>query len=226
MRVGMKQYLIWDLPTRIFHWLLVVTLLALWYTSENELIELHIKCGYFALSLIVFRIVWGVVGTRHAKFHAFFPTPSRLKRFLVDKHESPGHNPLGALMIILMILLIGLQAMSGLFINDDVFSSGPYYGVLSSELESLMNTIHHNAFDFILIASVIHIAAIVYYRVVKKRNLVKPMITGKKNQDEVKEHDSIPDSKLITFIICAAVVGLFIYWLVVINAPVIEEYYF
>ncbi|MDO6428526.1 cytochrome b/b6 domain-containing protein [Thalassotalea sp. 1_MG-2023] len=222
----MKQYLIWDLPIRLFHWLLVGTLLALWYTSENGLIENHIKCGYFALSLIVFRIVWGIVGTRHARFIAFFPTPSRLKKFLLEKREPPGHNPLGALMIILMLVLIGLQATSGLFIDDDVFSSGPYYGVLSSELEKIMNTIHHNGFDFILIASALHIVAIAYYRVVKKKDLIKPMLTGKKSQKDVNENDGIPHSKIITFIVTAAAVGFFIYWLVVLNAPVMEEFYY
>ncbi|WP_286234236.1 cytochrome b/b6 domain-containing protein [Thalassotalea sediminis] len=224
----MKQYLIWDLPIRIFHWLLVITISALWYTSEpdNNMIETHIKLGFFALGLIIFRICWGIVGTKHAIFVNFLPTPTRLKHYLKGKQQTPGHNPMGAFMVVAFLLLIGSQATSGLFINDDIFSSGPYYGVLSGELEKLMNTIHHWGFDLILIASVIHVGAVIYYRVAKGKNLVKPMFTGKKQEGEVNASDSISHSKLWTFVAVVLLVALFVYWLVVINAPVVEEFYY
>jgi cytochrome b len=129
-------------------------------------------------------------------------------------------------MVIMMILLISAQAISGLFINDDVFSSGPYYGSLSRELEQLMSFLHHNTFDFMIGAIVLHILAIGYYWRVKKQNLVIPMITGKKVSDQVKATDAIPHSKLILASIIAVCCIGFVYWLVIINAPVIEEFYY
>ena len=227
-----KQYLIWDLPIRIFHWLLVVALAGAWYTSEqgSEMIDYHMQIGYFILGLVVFRIVWGIVGTKHAKFSQFFPTPSRIKDYFTSPDEksensTPGHNPLGSLAIFAMLALIALQAISGLFIDDDVFSSGPYYETVDKEIEKIMSFLHHNMFDALLYIIGLHLIAIGYYALRKKRNLVKPMITGKKDAESVSADDAIPHSKLILAVIVTILVGLFIYWLVVYNAPVAESYY-
>jgi len=226
-----KKHLIWDLPLRIFHWSFACTILGSWYTSENkgEYIELHIQLGYVAIGLLLFRVLWGIIGPKHARFSQFIPSPRSLFSYLrkSDKYKgSPGHNPLGALMVILMIVLITIQTMSGLFINDDVFSSGPYYGSISKGLEKVMIFLHHNTFDLMIGAIALHISAIVYYWRVKKQNLVLPMFTGKKTDDQVKKSDAIPHSKLLLAVIIAAFsVGL-VYWLVVINAPVIEDFYY
>jgi len=226
-----EKHLIWDLPLRIFHWGFAVTILAAWYTAEqgSDLVEIHMKLGFAALALITFRILWGIIGPKHARFSQFFPTPKKLIAYLrpskTDK-STAGHNPLGALMVILMILLISAQAISGLFINDDVFSSGPYYGSISNDLEKIMKFLHHNVFDFMIAAIVLHIAAITFYWRVKKENLVLPMITGKKSITQVKASDAIPHSKIILGCIVAICCVIFVYWLVVINAPVIEEFYY
>ena len=125
-----KLQLIWDLPLRLFHWLFAISILASWYTSEQEgeMIEQHMQLGYFILGLVVFRIIWGFVGTKHARFSQFFPTPFKIINYLKssqsdEQNKHAGHNPLGSLMVFLMLLLILLQAVSGLFINDDIFSS-------------------------------------------------------------------------------------------------------
>ena len=125
-----KEHLIWDLPLRIFHWSFAITVLGAWYTIEqgSELIDLHMKFGFVALALLIFRILWGVIGPKHARFSQFIPSPKQLLNYVKSPNNGTkiaGHNPLGALMVIMMILLISLQAVSGLFINDDVFSSGP-----------------------------------------------------------------------------------------------------
>jgi len=228
-----NQRLIWDLPVRLFHWCLVVTLTGLWYTSEQEgeMTELHMQLGYVALGLVCFRIVWGFLGTKHALFTQFVPKPAELKAY-VKKSTQPqnkqyaGHNPLGSLMVLLMLFLILLQAVTGLFITDDIFSSGPYNGVLDENLEGLMATIHHYGFDLITIAIALHVGAVMYYAVKKGKNLVVPMITGKKPEQEVDETDVITHSKLIVALVIVAVVVAFLYWLLVVNAPVVEEYYF
>jgi len=226
-----EKYLIWDLPLRIFHWSFAVTILASWYTAEQgaDLVEIHMKLGYFALVLIVFRLLWGLIGPKHARFSQFVPSPKTLLSYLqkskLDK-AMPGHNPLGAMMVILMILLISVQAVSGLFINDDIFSSGPYYGSISNELEKVMSFLHHNTFDFMIVAIGLHLAAVAYYWRVKKQNLVLPMITGKKSAEQLDAVDAIPHSKIILACVVAACCVGFVYWLVVMNAPLIEELYY
>ncbi|MDO6445225.1 cytochrome b/b6 domain-containing protein [Colwellia sp. 1_MG-2023] len=228
-----KQQLIWDLPVRIFHWCFVGVLLALWYTSDqdNGLIEVHIKLGYTALGLTIFRILWGFVGTTHAKFINFIPRPKQIKSYIqqlrIGKVKNYiGHNPLGSLMVIFILFAVLVQATSGLFISDDIFSAGPYNSVLTSELEKILKTVHSNGFNIIATLSAIHILAVLYYLIVKKQNLIKPMFTGKKslNNDDAKH--AIKHSKLFIALIVAIAVVCFVYWLVVINAPVIEEYYY
>jgi len=229
-----QKHLIWDLPLRLFHWSFAITILAAWYTSEQkgELVELHMQLGYVALGLLIFRILWGIVGPKHARFSQFIPSPKTVIHYIKNlknnefKDNNAGHNPLGALMVVLMITLVSLQAISGLFINDDIFSSGPYYGSLSKEFEKVMFFLHHNTFDFMIAAIVLHLAAIAYYWRVKKQNLVLPMITGKKSSQLMSTTDAIPHSKIMLAIIIAIACTAFIYWLVVINVPVVEEYYY
>lgn len=225
------KHLIWDLPLRIFHWSFAFTVLACWYTAEQEgeLIDLHMQLGYVAIGLITFRLLWGIVGPTHARFSQFVPSPKRLLAYVKnqDKGEtSAGHNPLGALMVILMIVLVFTQALSGLFINDDIFSSGPYYGTVSSEIEKVMKFLHHNTFDLMIGAIFMHIAAIAFYWRIKKQNLVTPMITGQKSAKHAKATDAIPHSKIILGCIIAICCAVFVYWLVVINVPVVEEFYY
>lgn len=228
-----KHALIWDLPLRLFHWLFAVTVIASWYTSDqdNDLIELHMQLGYFALGLLIFRIAWGFFGTKHSLFSSFFPTPKRVLLYIKalkngEINKSSGHNPLGSLMVFMMILLISLQAISGLFINDDVFSSGPYYGSVSKEVEQIMMFLHHNVFDLMIAAIVFHLLAIAYYVRIKKQSLILPMISGKKPRSLINVADEIVHSKLWLAIIIAIAVTVFVYWLVVLNAPIIEEYYY
>lgn len=227
-----KKYLIWDLPLRIFHWVLVLTILGAWYTSDqdNDLIDYHLIFGYVALGLMLFRILWGFIGTTHAKFKHFIPTPKKLINYVKSQDGQqptayPGHNPLGSLMVVFMLVLILLQAISGLFMNDDIFTSGPYYGAITGNLEKFFTFFHRNSFNVILAAIALHILAIAFYKVVKKKALVASMITGKKTSEDVSEKDAIKHSKIIIAIITAIAVAAFVYWLVIINAPVIEEYY-
>jgi len=226
-----KQQLVWDLPVRIFHWCFVCTLVGLWYTSDqdNGLIEIHMKLGYVALSLVLFRVLWGIWGTRYAQFKNFIPSLQEVKVYIHDFRAGKvktyiGHNPLGSLMVILILFMVLLQATTGLFINDDIFSAGPYNGVLSGQFEKLLKLLHVNGFNVILALSGLHIFAIFYYLIIKKQNLIKPMLNGKKIN--INKDEGISSSKLLIAIIIATVVVIFVYWLVVINAPVVEEYYY
>jgi len=227
-----KSALVWDLPLRIFHWLFACTVIASWYTSDQDrdLIEQHMQLGYFALGLIMFRVIWGFVGTKHARFVSFIPKPKQLLAYLKSLKQSRasasvGHNPLGSLMVVLMIILISLQAISGLFINDDVFSAGPYNAVVSKEVEQIMAFLHHHLFDYMIIAIAIHLFAIYYYVRIKKESLIVPMITGKKSSMHIDDSDVIKHSKIWLAAVIIFTVTVFIYWLVVLNVPITEEYY-
>ena len=124
-------HLVWDLPTRVFHWWLTLSLVASWITAEAgfEWTQWHIYLGYCALGLVLFRLMWGVVGTRHARFGSFLRGPFQVIRYARTLPEASapayaGHNPLGGWMVILLLLLVAVQAVTGLFISDDVFFAG------------------------------------------------------------------------------------------------------
>ena len=225
-----NKKLIWDLPLRASHWLLVITLLVLYITSElgTDYMQYHIYAGYLMIGLVTFRIIWGVLGTRHARFVNFLTTPSNIIDYIKNKQsvEPVGHNPLGGLMVLFMLCILLLQAVSGLFVSDDILYAGPYNGVYSTDLDKLMTQIHHIVFDLIIVAIALHIAAIIFYQRVKKQDLIKPMLSGKKEAKSVPDDQAINHSKLVTAFIVAVVVAIFVYWLVVINVPVIEEEYF
>lgn len=224
-----KNFLIWDLPLRLFHWSFAASIMLLWLTSElgTDYIDWHLKLGYFVLTLVSFRLVWGFVGPQHARFFSFFPTPRKVISYLKNKDQKyAGHNPVGSLMVFAMLLLVLVQGVSGLFVDDEVFTSGPYFNSAGAEIDSLMRTLHFNTFDFILAAIALHIAAIAFYKIIKKQNLTKAMITGQKSSQGLKESDEIPHSKLIVAFIVAILACTFIYWLVVINPPPLEEFYY
>ncbi|WP_448564732.1 cytochrome b/b6 domain-containing protein [Thalassotalea ganghwensis] len=230
----MKKILVWDIPVRLFHWLLMLSLFAAWYTSDGErgLIEWHLRIGYFILAIVIFRVLWGFIGTTYARFSQFVPNLQSIMRYVKgEKTFYVGHNPLGALMVFAMIVLVLSQAISGLFMTDDIFTNGPYYDSASKDVQQLMAIIHHWSFDLIVVLSVIHIAAVLYYHIVKKEFLIKAMILGYKiinpeNKDKDEHEINKGHSHLFLAIISAIAVAGFVYWLVFINPPVAEEYYY
>jgi cytochrome b len=178
---------------------------------------------------MIFRIFWGFLGSHHSKFKNFIPTPHQLISYVKQNKqtkEPPGHNPLGSLMVVFMLTIILLQGISGLFMNDDIFTAGPYNGAINKDIETVLVFIHRNSFDFIIGAIALHIIAIIGYKKLKNRSLILPMFTGKKSSVDVSEKDAIKHSKIVLAVVIALAVTAFVYWLVVINAPVVEEYYY
>lgn len=224
-----NKLLIWDLPLRIFHWSLVLTLGGLWFTSEqdNGYFEYHFLLGYIALGLVIFRLVWGFIGTKHSLFRNFVTSHTELRGYLQSTSQTyAGHNPAGSLMVVFMLTTILAQAVSGLFLTDDIIYSAPYYGTVGEGLEQIFNLVHRNGFNVILAAIVLHIAAVLYYEMVKKQALVGAMMHGKKSAKLISKDSAIKRSKLLMALFLALVVAAFVYWLVVLNAPVVEEYYY
>lgn len=226
-----KAILVWDLSVRVFHWSLVCLVIALWYTSDGErgLIEYHMQLGYCVIFLITYRLLWGVLGSHFAKFKHFALSWQEVREYLFSVKTNTnkayvGHNPLGSLMVILMLALFLLQAGSGLFISDDVFSSGPYHSLIDNDFAKILKDIHSITFDIIFILSVVHVLAVLWHVFVKKHALVKAMFTGYKiiesNLQITKQ-----TNKLLLSVILALVVAGVVYWLVVLNVPVVEDYY-
>jgi cytochrome b len=180
----MVKILLWDLPTRLFHWLFAVAVLGAIVTDLLENITLHSYFGYSALVLVIIRIIWGFVGPHHARFSSFVPSVSGLKAFLKDQTLSPlGHNPLGALSVIAMLLIVLVQASSGLFTDDEISFQGPLSKFLSEDMVKFMNQIHETNHVLVYGIVALHFIAIFYYQRIKKNNLIGPMVYGDKEID-------------------------------------------
>ncbi len=178
-----KRIFLWDLPTRLFHWLLVASVIAAVVTGQvgGNLIEWHGKIGILIAGLLAFRVVWGVVGSTYARFAHFFPTPGKIRAYLGGRWRGEGHNPLGALSVFGLIVLLLVQVLSGLLANDDIAFTGPLADLVSRELSNRLTGVHHLLSNVLIGLVVLHIVAIAFYGHVKKRNLIKPMITGWKD---------------------------------------------
>ena len=224
----MKKQLIWDLPIRLFHWLLVLAIAGLYVTAEwlDDFMDIHFYLGYFTLGLIIFRLIWGFVGPKYARFSHFLRSPIATFDYfkLLLQRKNPkytGHNPLGGWIVPIVLLLVGLQAISGLFVNDDVLYQGPYYSAVDSELQGTFQWLHHNVFDVIIAVIVLHILAIIWYKLVLKHPLIGAMWHGRKTAKS-----GISGSKILLALVIVVLIALFLYWLIVINAPVIEEEFY
>lgn len=173
---------VWDLPLRLFHWLLVLTVAFSIVSGElgGNLIDWHGRAGVLVLGLLVFRIVWGFIGTVHARFSSFFPTPARVWAYLKGQWQGYGHNPLGALSVIALLAVLAGVVGTGLFANDDIAFHGPLFDLVSKDLSDRLSGWHARLFNILAGLVILHVAAIVFYARVKKHNLVVPMLTGKK----------------------------------------------
>lgn len=176
----MSRQHIWDLPTRLFHWLLVIAIITAYVTGQlgGNLIVWHGRAGLFILGLIVFRIVWGLIGSPCARFSHFVRGPRAILAYLQGHWQGVGHNPLGALSVIALLLLVGAQATTGLFTNDDITFEGPLAGLVSKETSDSLLGVHVQLQNILIGLVVLHLLAIVFYALVKRDNLVRPMVTG------------------------------------------------
>jgi cytochrome b len=186
----MKTIFVWDVPVRLFHWLLVTSILMLFITGKvgGNYMEWHKKIGFFVIGLIAFRIVWGFVGSYHARFKNFVRGPAAVIAYAKSlfKKDSPhylGHNPMGALSVLALIAAVGFQTFTGLFSNDDIMLEGPYASMVSKAFSDQMTSLHHLNSNVILVLIGLHLSAIVFYAVFKKEQLIEAMLTGKKEVD-------------------------------------------
>jgi len=219
--------LVWDLPLRLFHWLFALSILASWATAEAgfDWMQWHIRLGYWMMGLLLFRILWGFVGPRHARFSSFLARPVAVWRYarsltgVGDVVHSVGHNPLGGLMVILMLLLVVFQVSTGLFATDDIAWTGPYNPAVTDATAKLLTSLHHKNFNLIWIAIALHVTAITYYALVKKQNLVPAMLTGWKPAEAVPAHEAITSSQLLKALIVIVLASGAVYWILSAAPP-------
>jgi cytochrome b len=182
-----KSLNVWDLPTRLFHWSLLFLIIACWWTStENGDMDWHMRCGYAVLALLLFRLVWGVLGSTTARFSHFVAAPRAVLEYFSSMRKNRtihhvGHNPAGGWMVLALLGMVLFISGSGLFANDDMMSEGPLAHHVSERFSDLATALHENGFHFMLALVGAHLAAIAFYLLVKKENLVLPMLTGIKH---------------------------------------------
>ena len=207
---------VWDLPLRLFHWLLVLAIVLAYVTATigGSWLEWHEVIGVFVLSLIVFRLVWGFVGSTTSRFSQFFPTPARLRQFFFSTWTGVGHSPLGAISVLALLLMIIFHAVLGLFaMNEDADFQGPFYALISSTLSEKISVWHGVSFNALLFLIVLHVCAIFYYLFIKKRNLITPMITGKSGLTKDQATSSELRTGAFTFFIAVSIAALF-FWII------------
>jgi len=176
---------LWDGPVRLVHWSLVALIAFAWWSAKDHL-EWHRWSGYAILGLLAFRIWWGFVGGGAARFSSFVKGPRATLAYLRSLRqrsapEAPGHNPLGAWSVLAILAMIGVQVVSGLFAVDvDGLESGPLSDRVSFEVGRQFARAHHLSFQALQALVVLHLAAIAFYLLYKRTDLVGPMITGRK----------------------------------------------
>jgi cytochrome b len=178
----MDKVRIWDWPTRLFHWTLVILIGFSWWSAEAEQLDLHIWSGLAVMSLLIFRLLWGIFGSSTARFANFVRGPKTVLVYLRDMTgwRAIGHSPLGALSVLALLGAIAVQVGLGLFaVDHDGFYEGPLAILVSPDLSEKLTDLHEDWFVVLQVLVGIHIAAVLFYRFVLGKKLIGPMITGK-----------------------------------------------
>jgi len=241
-----SKTLVWDLPTRIFHWLLVIVVFMQFASGivAGEWLTIHSYLGYLTLTLIFFRLFWGIWGGHWSRFKNFVPTPFSLLNYvrglfnissLVNTpHEklpfnpqqlatpnssvlsaSPSHNPLGAVSILLMLLLLLLQVLSGSMSSDDIAFAGPLVNAVGNDTVEWMTWYHSCVGYYLLICLItLHVFAILFYQIKKSNNLTLAMISGYKKLEAPVRASSDTKAKRLLALFLLAVSASFVYILV------------
>lgn len=181
------KFRVWDLPTRLFHWTLALLVLGQWGTAEWGWLDMqwHFYFGYALLALLLFRLLWGFVGSETARFTHFLRGPEAVAKFLGEvlrpgPERRAGHNPLGGWAVMLLIVLLAVQGVSGLYSSDEIALFGPLSGTVSADVVELMNEIHAFDQNLILGVIVVHVIAVFWHMLYKKETLIRAMFSGRK----------------------------------------------
>lgn len=211
-----RPILVWDLPTRVFHWLLVALVITSFVTGKiaGLWMQYHIWCGCTIFGLLVFRLTWGFVGGKYARFSDFVYGPGAVLRYALTLHrrdapEYLGHNPLGGWSVLAMLTTLLIQAVTGLFANDDIFTEGPLYPWVNKATSDWLTHIHRLNQEAVLLLVAVHVMAVLFHLIVKGQNLIQPMFTGHKLWPAERQSSS-NQLGLAALIAGALTVGIFL----------------
>lgn len=210
---GMVRVRLWDLPVRLFHWSLALLVLAAFVTANvgGPWMVWHGRAGLAIVGLVVFRAVWGLVGSHHARFASFAPTPGRLRAYLGGRWRGLGHNPLGALSVFGLLGLLAVQTVTGLLGNDDIDFEGPLSGLVDKARSDSLTGLHHQLSNVLLVLIGLHVAAIVFYLLFKKKNLVRPMVTGYQDVPSGQAPRNLRPAHAAAFVVALAAAALAVF---------------
>lgn len=179
----MRKVVIWDAPTRLFHWLTAVLVAAAYATWRFDRMDWHVWIGYALLALVIFRLLWGFFGSETARFAGFLASPRTAFAHLAhifrrEPDREIGHNPAGGWMVLVLLVLLLGESLSGLYINNDVAEDGPLTQIVPAPVSNLIDALHTYLWWILLAAVTLHVIAVAVYRLAKGQNLVMPMVMG------------------------------------------------
>ncbi|MFT4519132.1 MAG: cytochrome b [Halioglobus sp.] len=204
-----KPQPLWDIPTRLFHWLIVGCFALSWWSAEYDYFAWHERSGSAVIVLVVFRIIWGFVGSHHSRFRDFLVGPTKVRAYLRGASaDSAGHNPLGGWSVMLLLSLLLIQAVSGLFNTDDVMFSGPLHFSANGEFRDTMGVVHQLAFNGLLGLVGLHVTAVFYHQFKRKEKLLQAMLRGSATGREGREA-TVPWWPAVLIV---AVLGVALWW--------------
>ena len=208
---------VWDVPIRLFHWTVVGLVATSWVTGENHLIRVHLWSGAALLALVIFRIAWGFLGSTTARFSNFIARPRSVLGYLKalmsrGKPLYAGHNPAGGWMVVALLMMLALQALTGLFANDDIHFNGPFAMLVSKDASDSLTDLHGTLFDVILLLVWLHVVAVFFYRFVKGEDLIVPMVTGTKASTAVPTDAALRFTRLSLAVVLLIAAGALVWW--------------
>ena len=179
----MQKIVVWDVPTRLFHWLTVMLVAAAYATWRLNWMDWHAYAGYALLAFVVFRLLWGFFGSETARFARFLAAPRRAAGHLAqllrrEPDRQVGHNPAGGWMVLLLLALLLAETLTGIYINNDIADVGPFTELAPAPVANFISTLHDVFWQALLVAVILHVLAVVLYWAAKRQNLLLPMITG------------------------------------------------
>jgi cytochrome b len=203
--------LVWDVPVRVAHWALAALVAGAWAThyAGTQWFDWHRRLGYATLVIVAFRIVWGFVGTRHARFASFVRGPRAIFEYVRGgaRADAAGHNPLGALSVLALLALLLVQATTGLFANDEIASAGPFYGWTTHEQSNRIASLHRVNSKWLLALVVLHVVAVAWYSRVRRQPLVRAMLTGRRDSRVAPPDAAIKESGILRAMLIVAVLA-------------------
>jgi cytochrome b len=185
-QIRLHKLIVWDAATRLFHWLTVALVIACYVSWRANWMDWHAWTGEALLALVLFRLLWAFFGSETARFSTFLASPRAAALYVAsllrrEPDRQIGHNPVGGWMVLLLLALLLAEALTGLYVLNDVADEGPLTEIVPAVIANLITDLHSYFWDALLVAAILHVLAVLLYAAVMRHDLVTPMITGCKS---------------------------------------------